>query len=189
MAALNDKSIWLTLEGALLIVLGVLAVFAPLFAGLAVAIIFGWLLLMVGIIGVAAAFAGRDHHHQGWRLASSAIAIIVGILLLMNPLVGAAGLAILIGAYLIFAGITRVGLALNHRKRGADRWGWLLASGILDLVLAAAILALGAVGSTVMVGFVVGVNLIVAGVTLLVVRRSTMTTALDGGPDITRRGV
>ncbi len=177
MAAVRDKSIWLTLEGALLIVLGVLAVLSPLFAGLAVAIIFGWLLLMVGILGAVSAFVGRDHHHQGWRLASSAIAVIVGLVLLMNPLVGAASLAILIAAYLIFAGVTRVGLALDHRKRGGGRWGWLMASGVLDLVLAVAILALGAVGSTVMVGVVVGVNLIVAGVALLLVRRSTMRAA------------
>jgi uncharacterized membrane protein HdeD (DUF308 family) len=177
MAAVRDKSIWLTLEGALLIVLGVLAVFSPLFAGLAVAIIFGWLLLMVGILGAASAFVGRDHHHQGWRLASSAIAAVVGVLLLMNPLVGAVGLGFLICAYLVFAGVTRVGLALDHRKRGGGRWGWLMASGLLDLVLALAILALGAVGSTVMVGVVVGVNLIIAGVALLMVRRSTLVAA------------
>jgi uncharacterized membrane protein HdeD (DUF308 family) len=176
MAEIRGKSIWLTLEGALLIVLGLFAVLAPFFAGLAVTIVVGWLLVMVGVLAFASAFVGGDHHHRGWRIASSVIALIAGILLVINPLIGASALTILIGAYLIFDGITRIGLALDHRKRGAGQWGWLLALGILDLILAAALLALGAVGSTILVGLVVGVNLIIAGVSLLMVHHGRSTS-------------
>jgi uncharacterized membrane protein HdeD (DUF308 family) len=172
MAITEGKSIWLTIEGGVLILLGVLALISPIFAGLAAAALFGWLLIMVGLLGLIAAFAGRAHAHLGWGMASAAIALIVGVMLLFNPMAGAVGLGILIGAYFLLDGISLVGLGLDHRKRGMRAWSWLLAAGVFDILLAAFILTLGAIGSTVLVGVLVGVDLIVAGIALLMIHRA-----------------
>jgi uncharacterized membrane protein HdeD (DUF308 family) len=171
MVTLRGQSIWLTLEGWLLIGLGVLALFSPLFAGLAAAMVFGWLLVMVGVVGLVSGFAGRQRLHAGWALASAGVALMAGLVLVIFPLVAAAGLAILIGAYLLLDGLTLIGLALNTRKGGSGRWGWILASGLLDLVLAAIVLTLTAVGSTLLLGFVIGLDLIATGIALLVFHR------------------
>ncbi len=47
----------------------------------------------------------------------------------------------------------------------------MLASGAVDLVLAAVLLLLSAVGSAILIGIVVGVDLILAGVALLLIHR------------------
>jgi uncharacterized membrane protein HdeD (DUF308 family) len=167
----QGKSIWLTLEGGLLVLLGVLALISPLFAGLAVAVVFGWVLLMVGVLGLVAAFAGRAHAHRGWSIASAAAALIAGLILVFNPIVGAVGLTILLGAYLFVDGVTMIGFSFDQRKRGARAWTWTLAGGLLDLILAAVILPLGGAGSAVLVGVVIGLDLIVAGIALLVLHR------------------
>jgi uncharacterized membrane protein HdeD (DUF308 family) len=172
MTVTNSKSVWLTVEGVLLIVLGLFSLVSPLFAGIAVAVIFGWLLVMVGIMGLVAAFAGRDHAHMGWSLASAAIALVIGLVLVFDPLVAAEILTILIGAYLALDGISLIGFGLDQRKRGTRAWGWMLGAGVLDLLLAAILLSLGGIGPTVLVGVVVGVDLIVAGVALLLVHRA-----------------
>jgi uncharacterized membrane protein HdeD (DUF308 family) len=172
MTVTQGKSGWLTAEGVLLIVLGLLALVSPLFAGLAVAVIFGWLLVMVGVLGLVSAFAGRDHAHMGWSFASAAIALIVGLILVFNPLVAAELVTILIGAYLLLDGISLIGLGLDQRKRGTRAWGWMLGAGVLDVLLAAILLSLAGIGPTVLVGVVVGVDLIVAGVALLLVHRA-----------------
>ncbi len=117
-------------------------------------------------------FAGyRAHVHPGWSLASAVIALVIGVVLLVYPLAGAVALTTVIGVYLLLDGIALIGLALDHRKRGIGPWGWLLASGLIDLLLAAFIVFMSAVGSAVLIGVMVGLSLIFAGIALLLVQR------------------
>ena len=167
MTIVGNKMFWPTLEGGLLIVLGILALLSPLFAGLAVALLFGWLLLLVGILGLTVAFAARAEPHAGWSFASAALALIAGGLLLAFPLMAALSLAILVGAWLLLDGVSLIGLGLQHRKAGVHHGGWVIAAGVFDLLLAVLMFALSAVGSTVMIGFIVGIDLIFAGLALL----------------------
>ena len=168
----TGKSPWLTIEGVLLILLGLAAVVMPLMAGLAAALVFAWILILSGMIGLISAFAGRDHSHLGWSLASALIALVIGAVLFVDPLAGAVGLTLIIGAYLALDGVTLVALGLNHRRRGDAAWPWQLASGGIDLLLAAVILFMSAIGSAVLIGVVVGISLIAAGAALLVLHRA-----------------
>jgi uncharacterized membrane protein HdeD (DUF308 family) len=57
--------------------------------------------------------------------------------------------------------------ALEHRKQLTDRWGWMLVSGIVDLILAAIILA-GFPGTALWaLGLLVGINMIFGGASLV----------------------
>ena len=171
MAVFSGRSFWLRAEGLLLVMLGVGALAAPLMAGLAVTLVVAWILILTGVIGLISAVAGRAHANLGWSLASALVALIIGVVLFVYPLAGAVGLSLVVGAYLLLDGVALLGLALDHRRRaitkGLAGWGWLAGSGVLDLVLAAAILLMGAVGSAELIGVVVGLSLIAAGVALL----------------------
>jgi uncharacterized membrane protein HdeD (DUF308 family) len=68
----------LLVEGALLVVLGLLAVAVPVLAGLAVAIVFGWLFLISGIAGLFTTFAMRHAPGFWWSLLSAVLGIVVG---------------------------------------------------------------------------------------------------------------
>ena len=172
MAGVAGRSTWLTVEGVLLIVLGIAAVAMPLLAGLAASLVFAWILILTGVVGLVSAFAGRDHSHFGWSLASALIALVIGVILLVYPLAGAVALTIVIGAYLLLDGVTLIGLALDHRRRATGPWAWLLVSGLIDIVLAAIIFFMNAIGSAVFVGIIVGISLIFAGIALLLVHRA-----------------
>ncbi len=178
MAVAPTRSPLLIVEAVLLILLGIAAIVTPLFAGLFVATIIGVILMISGAIGLATALGGGVHVHRGWSVLSAVIALLVGLLILFNPLAGAAGLVLLIGAYLLLDGVTLIGLSMDQRKRGSSRWAFLLGSGVLDLLLAALILTLGAVGGTVVVGVIVGIDLIAAGVALLMVHRAPLIGGL-----------
>ncbi|HWF00649.1 MAG TPA: DUF308 domain-containing protein, partial [Caulobacteraceae bacterium] len=95
----------------------------------------------------------------------------VGLTLVFFPVVAAAALAIVLGVYLLLDGVATVGLALDHRKRGDRAWGWLLAVGILDFALAAAIFIMGAIGEASLVGFIIGLDLVLAGAAMLALHR------------------
>ena len=177
MAGVAGRSPWLTVEGVLLILLGIAALVMPLLAGLAATLVFAWILILTGLIGLVSAFAGRAHAHLGWSLASAVIALVIGVVLLVYPLAGAVALTTVIGVYLLLDGIALIGLALDHRKRGGGPWGWLLASGVIDLLLAALLVFMSAVGSAVLIGVLVGLSLIFAGIALLLVHRMAASTA------------
>ena len=175
MAVEHPRSTWLTIEGVVLIILGIAALAAPLIAGLATAVLVGWLLIMAGVLGFLSAFAGRAHVHMGWSIVSALIAVVVGVLLLLSPVVGTIWLSLLVAAYLLVDGVALVALSFDHQKRAAKSWGWLLASGFLDIALAALIVVLSAVGAAVFIGIIIGIDLIIAGIALLAVHRSAPT--------------
>ena len=177
MATASTRPAILTLEAVLLILLGAAALILPLFAGLFVGTILGVVLLITGVVGLVAAFSGGPHMHQGWSVLSAAVALVFGLLILFNPLAGVVGLTLVLGAYLLLDGVSLIGLALDQRKRGSSRWTLLLASGVVDLILAVLIVMLSGIGSAVIVGIILGVDLIAAGVALLAVHR----TPLVGG--------
>jgi uncharacterized membrane protein HdeD (DUF308 family) len=157
---------WFVVEGVLLIVLGVLAAALPALAGVAGALVFGWVLIMAGVFGLAGIFGSRHHAHLALSVASALIALAAGALIVWSPLVGAVTLAILIAVYLLFDGVALIGLAMDQRKRAARGWPWLIVSGGLDIVLGLVILALGARADATLLGFLIALDLIVAGLAL-----------------------
>ncbi len=157
---------WLIFEGLLMIVLGVLAAALPAFAGLAVALVVGWVLVFSGLLGLIGLFGSRGHDHPVWRIVSALITIGAGGIVLWSPVVGVVGLAILIAVYLTLNAITSFAMALHHRGRTAKGWGWLVFSGLVGIALAVFILLLDPRGDAVLIGFFIAINLIVAGLSL-----------------------
>lgn len=171
MPIVERHSPWLTIEGVLLILLGIGVLLAPMIAGVAAGILFGWVLVMAGVVGLASAFAGRAEAHFGWSLASAIIALGVGVILIARPLMGAVTISLFLAAYLLMDGVTLMGLAMDQRKRGARGWAWIAASGALDFVLAVAVVMLTRTGAAILVGFMIGVDLIAAGIGLVAVHQ------------------
>ena len=129
------------------------------------------LIFLAGVLGVVSTFAGGRHTHRTWSLVSAVIAIVAGLLIAFYPIAGASVLAIIVAAYLLFDGVSMVMLSLDQRKRHTGRWGWLLAAGIADIVLAVLLFLLNPLGATVLVGVIVAVDLILAGIALIGIGR------------------
>ena len=127
-------------EGIVLVVLGILALLAPRIASVAVTVFFGWLLLLSGVMGLVATFRARQAPGFWWSLLSAVIGIVAGVLLLGWPLAGTLSLTAVLIAFLFFEGLVTVMYALEHRSALSGRWGWMLASGILDVGLGVVLL-------------------------------------------------
>lgn len=154
-------------EGILLVILGLGAMIVPPLASLAVTVFLGWMFLVSGIAGLALTFWARQMPGFWWSLVSALLAIIVGIVLLARPVQGTLTLTIVVGAYFIAEGITTIMYALEHRRELSQRWGWMLVAGIMDLIVAAIIIA-GLPGSALWaIGLLVGINLLFGGATLI----------------------
>jgi uncharacterized membrane protein HdeD (DUF308 family) len=72
-------------------------------------------------------------------------------------------------AFFIAEGIFQIVASISYREAFPDSWGWMLRSGIADLILAGLII-LGWPGtSSWALGLVVGVNLISSGIAIIMV--------------------
>ena len=169
---------WFTIEGVALLVLGLLALIAPVVAAVFAVSLLGWLIFLAGVLGLVATFAGRTHTHRPWSIVSAVIAVVAGLLIALHPIAGAAALTLFLAAYLLLDGVSLIMLSLDQRRRDAHRWGWLLAAGIGDIVLAALVLFLNPLGQAILVGVIVGVDLMLAGGALLAIGRGRRAAAI-----------
>jgi len=150
-------------EGIILVVLGLLAIIIPPIATIAVTIFLGWLFLISGIVGLVTTFWARHAPGFWWSLLSAVLAIAAGIVLLGWPLPGAVSLTLLLIAFFIIEGVLSILYAFEHKKELSGRWGWMLISGIIDLILAAIIWG-GLPGTAAWaLGLLVGINMLFGG--------------------------
>jgi uncharacterized membrane protein HdeD (DUF308 family) len=150
-------------QGAVMLVLGVVAICAPVAATIAVDIYFGWLLLISGVVGLVAIVATHHLHAFMWSLITAALSVVIGVLLILKPVEGAVSLTLVLTAFFIAEGVFQSAVAIASRQVMAGTWGWMLMSGIADLLLAA-IIILGWPGTAVWaLGLLVGVNLLTSG--------------------------
>jgi uncharacterized membrane protein HdeD (DUF308 family) len=83
------------------------------------------------------------------------------------PLTGALSLTLVLTAFFIVEGIASVMYAIEHRNQLTGRWGWMLLSGIIDLILAAIIIA-GLPGTAAWaLGLLVGINMLFGGTAMI----------------------
>lgn len=154
-------------EGIILVALGLLAVVVPPLAGLAVTILFGWIFLISGIAGLITTFAMRHAPGFWWSLLSAALGIVAGGWLIAQPVQGMVTLTYVLTAFFVVEGVATIMFALDHRRGLSGRWGWMLVSGLVDLLLAAVILA-GLPGAAAWaLGLIVGFNLVFGGASLI----------------------
>ncbi|MBI1202056.1 MAG: HdeD family acid-resistance protein [Rhodopseudomonas sp.] len=154
-------------EGVLLLVLGVIAVIVPPLATLAVTILFGWLFLVSGVMGLLTSFWMRAAPGFWWSLISAAVAVLVGGMLLAQPVSGAISLTLLLIAFFAVEGVVSIMFALDHKRELSGQWGWMLASGLVDLVLGVILLA-GLPGTSLWaIGLLVGINMVFGGIALI----------------------
>ena len=167
LTSLHEHWVFYLIEGIILIALGAAAIIIPPIATIAVTIFFGGLLLLSGIVGLITTFWMRGVPGFWWSLISAILAIIVGVMLMGWPVRGAFSLTFLLIVFFIIEGVVSVMFALDHRRELAGAWGWMLASGIVDLILATIILA-GLPGTAAwVIGLLVGINLTFGGVALI----------------------
>ena len=166
-AALRENWVLFLVEGVVLLVLGATAVVLPPIATLAVTILFGWLFLVSGIVGLVTTFWMRHAPGFWWSLLSAALGIIVGAMLLASPVTGALSLTLVLIAFFLIEGAVSIMFALDHKRELSGQWGWMLMSGIIDLVLAMMIFAGLPSTAAWAVGLLVGINMIFGGTALI----------------------
>ncbi|WP_254543805.1 HdeD family acid-resistance protein [Halomarina pelagica] len=160
---------WRTLMigGALIALLGVLAIVYPFVTGVSISVFLGAALVVGAVIHVAHAFSAGGWKGTLWQIVLALVYLVAGILFLTDPVLGLMSLTLVLIAYFLIDGVVEIVMGL--RLRGEPRWAWMVASGVISLVLAALIWA-GLPSSAVWaVGLLFGVSLLTTGISMAMV--------------------
>lgn len=148
---------------------GILALFIPPLITLGITTALGWLFIASGI--VALLVYSWAHAVPGFRslLFSAVLSVIAGLALLLRPISGAISLTVILIVFFALGGVAKLFYPLQRSQYLPDYRGWIRASGVVDLSLAALMFfGLPEIASWAP-GLLLGANLILGGIALIVV--------------------
>jgi len=151
------------LIGALLIILGIVAIASPAFSTIVAETWIAFILVSAGASKLVYAFQTRNND-QGfiWKLLLSILYIATGVMLFVYPLTGVLTLTLLLGSFLLTEGVFE--LILAFRLRPQQNWTWALGNGIITLLLGAMIWFQWPFNAPWLIGTLVGVSVLFTGV-------------------------
>ncbi len=156
---------WAIALSILLILAGILAIVVPLAAGIGVAIVIAWLLVLGGVAHLALAWHIRSTGGLLWQVLLGLLYLALAVYLLIWPVAGLASLTLLLACYLFAIGILVLILAFRIRHLPGSRW--LFLDGAIALVLGAMIGLSWPSSSEWAIGTLIGISMFFAGITRL----------------------
>ncbi|WP_225741223.1 HdeD family acid-resistance protein [Halorussus halophilus] len=170
--------------GAIIAILGILAILFPFVTGLSLSILLGALLIVGALVHVAHAFSAGSFWNVVWQIVLGLVYGFAGISLMANPVLGLTTLTILAIAFLFVGGLAEI--AWGIIGRGEHGAMWLVASGIISLLLAGLLWAGFPASAAWAVGVLFGVNLLVTGVSMVMQGRANRRAVERGTPTAER---
>ena len=164
-AAENTGRGWFIALGILFVLTGIGALIFPEMVTLSIEILIGSSMLIGGVFAVIHAFKAQKWGGFFFELLFAIVYVIGGLFLLTDPLAGMIALTIILGASFLADGVIRILLAFKIKPERS--WGLFAVSGLLSVILGLYALFGLASGSLALLGYMVGFNMLFAGVAFL----------------------
>lgn len=161
---MHPWGLWLV-TGIVLTIFGLVLLESPVVTTIASVFVFGWLLILGGLIHIVSAILDRHSHNFWLHLAISSLAIVFGLLMLLNPKVTLVTLTLLIAAFFFSNGIFRILGSLITRFKG---WGWYFVNGLISLLLGILIIIHWPASSLWVIGLFIGIDFLFIGISLII---------------------
>jgi uncharacterized membrane protein HdeD (DUF308 family) len=158
---LRSKSGWIVALGIVYLIAGIIALGSVALATVVSVLTVGIMMIIAGAAQVVNAFQVKSWGGFLLWLALGALYIIAGLVTFENPVLAATVLTLILGIALMISGIMRTILAFGMRQ--GLPWGWIAASGIITFLLGLVILAHWPFSGLYVLGLILGVDLVLAG--------------------------
>lgn len=162
LSPLRAKSGWIVALGVVYLIAGFIALGSVVFATVATVFVVGIMMIVSGIAEVINAFQLKSWGKFLLWILLGVLYIFAGFVTFENPLLAAAVLTLMLGFALVASGIMRLILAFSMKE--GTPWLWVVLSGLITLALGAIILLHWPVSSLYILGILLGVDLVFAGV-------------------------
>ncbi len=148
-----------------MVILGLLAVALPFASGIGISVLMAWIIVFSGFAYLAYAFAARGAGAFVWRTLIGVVYIAGGGYLAFHPRLALASFTLVLAVIFLFEGIMEI--VVFFQSRASQGSGWILFDGIVTLFLSYVIWRPWPLSSAWAIGTLVGINLIVSGLTWL----------------------
>ncbi|MBK9083516.1 MAG: DUF308 domain-containing protein [Rhizobiales bacterium] len=152
---------WFAAYGALLIALGALALVYVVSATVATVLVNGVLMAVAGVAEIAFGLRAKTWGRFILMIFAGVLYLAAGVLVWMNPLLASAAMTLMLGVALLIAGGVRFALAFQMPSDAPRAWVFLGAAA--TTLLGALVLAMWPGNSLVLLGTLLGVELILSG--------------------------
>jgi uncharacterized membrane protein HdeD (DUF308 family) len=159
---LRAKSGWIVALGVVYVLAGILALGSVVFATAVTVFVVGIMMLIAGVAEVFNAFQIKTWGKFLLWLLVGILYIVAGFVTFENPLLTGVVLTLFLAFCLIASGIMRIFLGFSMRQ--GSPWIWVVLSGVITLLLGLVILAHWPVSGLFVLGMLLGIDLIFAGV-------------------------
>jgi len=165
------------LFGIVTIILGILAIAAPLVVGVSISFLVGLLVLLAGLGRILLVYQSTGQGKNSQGLIIGILMLFCGILLVTDPLLASGLLTILLAVYFILDGAFEIMSAL--RLRPLSGWHWLMTSGSLSLLLGLFIWLQYPLSGAWAIGVLLGIKLLFVGWTLFTVGTNFQAVSIN----------
>jgi len=162
---IRRSTTWSIGLSVLMMATGGIALFAPAITGVTVTLLFGWLLIISGMLHLGYAWRAAGAGALIWEILVAIVYGVAGFYLLTKPVLGLEALTLALVMYLVLESALEFVLAFSLRPLPGS--GWLAVDGIVTLLLAALIGSGFPASSTWAIGTLVAVSMFFSGVTRL----------------------
>ena len=162
---LRTSWIWMAVLAVISIIGGVVALINPFAATLAATVMAGWVFALLGALQILQSFRVTGWPGFLWALLFGILTLVVGLSLIFNPLAGMVSLTLLVAVLFLITGVVKIMYSFSLRPLSG--WGWVLASGIVSLVLGVMILGNFPWAAVSVLGILLAVELLSNGVLFL----------------------
>jgi len=157
---------WYIAAAVLFIVLGIFGIIEPGVAGLGVTLLVGWLLVIGAVFHFVAAFKGGGAKQVIFQVLVGILYLVGGFYFLTHTIMGTATLTLLLAGIILAEGVIEI--ISYFRMKGEGASGWVLLNGIITLLLGGLIWFHWPSSTVWAIGTLVGVNLLMTGITRLI---------------------
>lgn len=178
---LRKKWGWFLGLGVLLVILGLFAISGAVFVTWLSVIFLGVLLLVGGLVQLIYSFYTRKWSGFFMSLLAGILYTVTGFLMIKNPALSALTLTLLLASFYTVSGLFRIIGALTTKF---EHWEWVLASGIISLILGVLIFAEWPLSGLWIIGLFIGIDLIFIGWVWIVIALAAHRTEKDNLPKI-----
>ena len=161
-----EKKTPLKIAAVITIILGVLALVLPFMAGVAATYLLALNFVIAGILMTISAFNAKGWGGALGLMVLGVVSVLAGGFIFAHPLIGLMTITLFCIAGMFVAGIAKIAWVFKLPS-GSGRW-FLLISGILSIVVAAMLYSNFPFTALWMFGVLVGINLLVEGISLWV---------------------
>lgn len=183
-AEIKKRSAWSIFMGVLTALLGVFLIAYPLATATITTVLFGCVLMLVAAAELVFAFHSQTVGNFFLKVLLGVLYAIAGIVLVFFPIAGVVALTVLLGILLLaYAGAVA---AIAFRLRPVEGWAWFLFDGIVSLLLGILVLARWPTSSIWAIGTLVGVAVLMGGISRTMVAAKIRSGAGMVAGDIRR---